>query len=139
MSTYIVTKKSDGKIVYEYDNDVKIVWDQFPEFDHDYTEVVGVPGGVVTHSVHGGRRVLTKNEFRKLFTFDERTVMDEFEDTYDSLGLTDAVVRNLRTGYKDYADAQDIDLDDAGVGIMLTVLSQLGKLEKSRIGEVLNG
>jgi hypothetical protein len=138
MTTFSVTEKLSNKEVYQYDNDVKIVWDQYPESTYDYAIVPAQEAPRAT-PIYGGRRLLTKNEFRKLFTFGERTLMDEFEDTYQSLGLPESVVRNLRTGYKDYANAQDINLDDPGVSAMLGALIQLGKLAAQRFSEVLNG
>lgn len=142
MNTYKVflRPKADGDTpAYEYQADAAVGWNEFPLslYEHILSNADSSPH--VPHTVYGGRRLLSKIEWRRLFTEPERNVLDEFEATYTELGLPDELVRALRSGYKNYYAADDVSLDDTDVGMMLTAFVHLGKLEPYRIGEVLNG
>lgn len=61
MPTYLVTRKSDGQPVYEYQHSEPLDMDLFPFADYDHVEQVEAPPPPQT--VFGGRRTLTKLDF----------------------------------------------------------------------------
>lgn len=90
--------------------------------------------------VFGTKVPLTKLEFRKLFTLQERTMIDSFEVTFESLpNLTTEQKAVIRTAYNDFSVAQDIvvpfvqDILD-----MLDMFVLLGLLTAERKAEIVS-
>lgn len=139
MPLYNVVNKATGLKAYEYSHDAPVDWNEFPfsDYEHVLANEDGTP--YAHHTVYNGRRLLSKLEYRRLFTDAEQNDLDEFEVNYPTLGLPDELVRNLRSGYKNYYAADEVSLDDTDVGMMLTAFVHLGKLQPHRVGEILNG
>lgn len=139
MTTYSITKKSDGSKVYQFDADLKIIWDQFQESDYDYA-IVPPPGDASAPPFFNGRRELTHLEFRSLFTQDEIEDIDEFQASFESGVMFDRVTKKrIRTAYITYSTSSFVDLDDPSTALGLGVYATIGLLAPQRISEVLNG
>lgn len=140
MYKYTVFVKGTSTLVYQYEAESRIVWDQFPLDAYDYVQselpVVTPPN---TH-VFGGRRKLTHLEFRSLLHTDEQESIDEFTATFESnSSLPTATKRRIRTMMKKYSEATLIDLDDPDNAAGLGLYVSLGAMAYPRIAEVLNG
>lgn len=135
-----VIRKSDGAKVYEYQSDAPVEWVDFPFTDFDH---VGRPDEVVEAlppTKFDGRRILTKLEFRSLFS--EATIkwIDRFEAQFEqSPFLTDDQKDSIRTAFKDYHEATFVDLDDPRLAPGLGLYVSLGMITAEEVSEVLNG
>lgn len=138
MPTFNVHEISTRKLVYQFESASLTILDLFPESDYEYsldTEIVNKPT-----SLYGGRRVLTKLEYRRLFTFEERMSIDSFTANYLDIAFLSAEQKSaIRTSLQDYADAQDINLDDADTVRGIGLYVQFGLILPNRLPEVLNG
>lgn len=138
MPTFNVHKKSTGELVYQFDSEDLKIWDLFPESDFEYS--LATENADKPTSLYGGRRVLTKLEYRRLFTFEERMAIDSFTANYLDIAFLSAEQKSaIRTSLQDYADAQDINLDDADTVRGIGLYVQFGLIAPHRISEVLNG
>lgn len=82
---------------------------------------------------------LTHIQFRKLFTQVEELQVDTFNDTYQgSELLNDLQKAMIRTGLKKYHEAQVIELNDPGVGMLLDLYISVGILQAPRKPQILN-
>ena len=128
MTTYSVIRKSDGKQVYSYNADTPIEWSGMEYATHDHIvqpeitqdgDIVGVVTG----------RVMTKLEFLRRFTQDERvairTVAKSNVQLEDYMAMIDL--------------AQEIDTSDADTKAGVQMLEQAGLLATGRSQEILNG
>lgn len=85
-------------------------------------------------------RILTHTQFRRLFTKTEREDADELEETFKSnAALTQVQKRTLRSGYKDFNMANEVDLDDEAIPPMLVLYVLLGILTTERSADILAG
>lgn len=138
MPTFNVHEISTRKLVYQFESASLTILDLFPESDYEYsldTEIANKPT-----SLYGGRRVLTKLEYRRLFTFEERMSIDSFTANYLDIAFLSAEQKSaIRTSLQDYADAQDINLDDADTVRGIGLYVQFGLILPNRLPEVLNG
>lgn len=139
MPTFNVHEISTGKLVYQFEAESLTIRDSFPVSDYNYSQVAGNVESKNEY-VYGGRRILTKLEYRRLFTFEERMAIDSFTANYlNAPFLLEEQKSAIRTFRQDYADAQDINLDDAdtirGIGLYV----QFGLIQPNRLAEVLNG
>jgi len=76
--------------------------------------------------------------FRGKFTAAEQEWADELEATFESNAmLTAAQKRTLRTGYKNFNLATEVNLDDPRIPPMLGLYVALGGLESHRPAEIL--
>lgn len=137
---YDVIRKTDGTKVYEYRADAPVEWVDFPfvEFDHKSRpdEVVET----IYQTRFGGRRILTKLEFRSLFSESTLKWIDRFEAQFEQLPfLTDDQKDNSRTAFKDYHEATFVDLDDPRWNPGLSMYVALGGMDESEVTEVLRG
>jgi hypothetical protein len=137
MARYHVIRKSDNTKVYAYEASAPIEWAdmEFALFDH-------IPVGVAEvtpTTMYGGRRQLTKLEFRRLFTPEELGAVDEFNACYTSIELPAPTVKLIRSGLEDFSVAQEVNLDDPSVGAMLGLYSAFGLLTAERISGVMRG
>jgi hypothetical protein len=127
MTTYAVTRKSDGVEVYRYSADAPIPWVGFEFATHDHTEYVElVP--VVDQPV-APVRVWSRIEFLRKFTPTERitirTVAKQNAQLDDFMFLLEA--------------AQEVHSDNADVLAGLSMLEAAGLIGKGRAAEILNG
>lgn len=139
MPTFNVHEISTGKLVYQFESASLTILDLFPESDYEYSIDTENNDGK-RDSIYGGRRILTKLEYRRLFAFEERMAIDSFTANFLEIAfLSDEQKAAIRTSLKDYEDAQDINLDDAdtirGIGLYV----QFGLILPNRLPEVLNG
>lgn len=84
------------------------------------------------------QRLLTHIEFRRRFTQAEQELSDELEATFEA--NPDLLVpqkRTLRTGYKNFNMAMDVNLDDPDIPPMLQMFVALGILTAERPAEIL--
>lgn len=139
MPTFNVHEISTGKLVYQFESESLAVLDLFPESDYTYSIDTEGNGGNLGN-IYGGRRVLTKLEYRRLFTFEERMAIDSFTANYLGIAFLSAEQKSaIRTSLQDYADAQDINLDDADTVRGIGLYVQFGLIQPNRLAEVLNG
>ena len=137
---YDVIRKIDGQKAYEYQSDTPVEWVDFPFADFDHVESPVLPSEEVRPTKFDGRRILTKLEFRSLFS--EATIkwIDRFEVQFEqSPFLTDEQKDSIRTAFKDYHEATFVDLDDPrwipGLGLYVA----LGGMDEAEVTEVLRG
>lgn len=135
---YDVIRKSDGKTVYEYQSDAPVAWDGMAFDTHDH--IARQAESSIPPTKFGGRRLLTKLEFRSLFPTYSLKAIDRFEVQFEQANfLTDAQKDDIRTAFKDYNAAEDVNLDDPrwipGLGLYAT----LGMMTADEMAEVLNG
>jgi hypothetical protein len=84
-------------------------------------------------------RIRTHNQFRSLFTQTEQELIDELEATFETNpDIPQATKRQLRTGYKNYYSATEVDLDDPRIAPMLGLYLALGYLTAERMAEVMS-
>ena len=84
------------------------------------------------------RRVMTHLQFRRRFTQPEQELADELEVTFEANpALTAAQKRTLRTGYKTFYAAAEVDLDDPAIPPMLGMYVVFGVLAAGRPSETL--
>lgn len=139
MPVYVVTSKSTGSIVFEYQNFEPLEHDDFPFSGFDHTpQPEDQPS--VRPTKFNGRRVLTKLEFRSLFPESALLGVDRFEAQFEAAAfLTDAQRDEIRTSFNDYHAAEDVNLDDPrwipGLGLYVA----LGMMTQADVDEVLYG
>ena len=138
---YDVVNKSSGLKVYEYQESAPVEWSGFEFATHDHVAQpdLGMPDSPVT-TRFGGRRILTKLEFRSLFSDATLKWIDRFEAQFETYAyLTDAQKDEIRTAFANYHEATDVDLDDPrwipGLGLYVA----LGGMDEAEITEVLRG
>jgi hypothetical protein len=137
---YIVTETATGNEIYRYQADSVIEWNGMEFATHTHTAFVEpVEGDVITRKF-GGRRLLTKLEFRNLFPVAALKSIDRFQTQFEqSAFLTDAQKDDIRTSFKNYAEALDVDLDDPRWVPGLGLYVGLGYLTEQEVAEVLRG
>ncbi len=128
MTTYIVTRKSDGAEVYRYQAEFPCEWPGMEFADYDHTAQVEInPDGSIEGAVTG--RVMTKLEFLRRFTAEERiairTVAKSNPVLEDYMAMIDL--------------AQDIDTSDIDTQTGVRMLEASGLLATGRADEVLHG
>ena len=126
MTTYVVTRKSDGQEIYRYNSDAPVEWTgmDFADFDHtpeaDASGITDAPIVAMTW---------TKLEYLRRFTQAERIairgaakVVPELEDYLQLLEL-----------------ATEVRSDDPDIASALAMLEGSGLIGAGRAGEILNG
>lgn len=128
MTTYLVTRKSDGTEVYRYQSDAPIEWTGMEFSDYDHTAQAEInPDGSIEGAVTG--RVMTKLEFLRRFTQEERVAI-----------RTVAKSNPVLEDYMAMIDlAQDIDTSDPDTQAGVRMLEAAGLLATGRADEVLHG
>lgn len=133
MESWRVTDKQTGDPVFQYQCDDgigPIEWYgmEFSTHDHVLAEPEPIPEASPV-TVYGGRRILTKLEFLRLFTMTERITMraaaKESPVMEDYLQLMDL--------------AQEMNLDDSDTIAGVQMMEQAGLLASGRAEEVLRG
>lgn len=137
---YDVIRKSDGEKAYEYQADAPVEWNGFPFAEFDHAPRPDEVKEVVIATKFGGRRILTKLEFRSLFSPATLKWIDRFEAQFENYAyLTDDQKDSIRTAFKDYQEATFVDLDDPrwlpGLGLYVA----LGGMDQDEVTEVLRG
>lgn len=135
---YIVTRLADGKEVHRYAA-AAVVEGDFPLDAYAHRELPETLATTATKKF-GGRRLLTKLEFRSLFQESAIKAIDRFEAQFEqAVFLTEDQKDTIRTSFNDYRAAQDVNLDDPrwipGLGLYVS----LGMMTAEEVGEVLNG
>lgn len=135
---YIVTNKTTGEEVSRYA--AMGVWEgEFPLAEYDHTDQ---PEEWIVDDTckFGGRRVLTKLEFRSLFPESAIRSIDRFEAQFEqSAFLTDDQKDGIRTAFNDYHAAEDVNLDDPRWLVGLGLYVALGMMTADEVTGVLNG
>lgn len=137
---YDVIRKSDGEKAYEYQADAPVEWNGFPFAEFDHAPRPDDVEEAVTTTRFDGRRILTKLEFRSLFSPATLKWIDRFEAQFENYAyLTDDQKDSIRTAFKDYQEATFVDLDDPrwlpGLGLYVA----LGGMDQDEVTEVLRG
>jgi len=142
VAEYIVTRKADGAEVLRYSAAQAQEVNGFDLVDYEHTEwTPDAPDApVVDNRKFGGRRIITKLEFRSLFPVAALKAIDRFEVQFENHpALTDEQKDEIRTSFKDYNAAQDVNLDDPRWGPGLGLYVALGYMTDEEVSEVLNG
>ena len=140
MKIFRVVRKSDNKVLYEYQSDAAVPWVgmEFAACDHiDITPSTPVEFAA---PVYGGRRILTKLEFRSLFPAGSLMAIDRLEAQFETMDSLSAEQKDaIRTAFSNYHEAQDIDLDNDLLTAGLPMYVALGFLTADQLAEVLRG
>lgn len=135
---YAVTNRATGVEVYRYDSPLPIEWSGMEFLTHDHTAVAEEPQPTITR--YGGRRTLSKIEFRRLFPDAVRPFVDEFNAMFESHPLlTDDQKRDIRSGMEDYKATDTVNLDDISTQKMIGLYTLLGLITPEEASGVLNG
>ena len=142
MSIYIVTDKATGNEITRYCSSQiveRINGVDMPLSEYGHTEF-DENAPVVQTTVFNGRRILTKLEFRSLFSDATIKWIDRFEAQFEGYAyLTDAQKDDIRTAFANYHEATDVDLDDPrwlpGLGLYVA----LGGMDAEEVTKVLRG
>jgi hypothetical protein len=138
MPTYDIYKKSSGEKVYDFEAAAVHELAAFPYTEYEYRERIHVYDMSVT--VFGGRRKLTKLEWRKLLTDEENKAFDKLRATVETMQLPSEELRDdVRTSMNKYEEATVMDLDDPAQARGFGLMVALGKMAPYRIAEILNG
>ena len=137
---YDVIRKSDGGKAYEYQADAPVELNGFPFAEFDHAPRPDEVEEVVIATKFGGRRILTKLEFRSLFSPATLKWIDRFEAQFEGYAyLTEDQKDTIRTAFKDYHEATQVDLDDPRWAPGLGLYVALGGMDQSEVTEVLRG
>lgn len=141
MPLYVVTDKSTGGTVFEYQHFEPIDHGLFPFADFEHTvQPAAEPEPALIPAKFGGRRLLTKLEFRSLFPEDSIKAIDRFEAQFEQATfLSDAQKDSIRTAFNDYHEATDVDLDDSRWPPGLGLYVSLGIMSGDDVSKVLYG
>lgn len=138
MTVYNVIRRSDGVRVTGYSADQAI---SDGPYSFDLYDHIPVLEEVLHEPIFGGRRKLTKLEYRKLLHSDEEMGFDRVRATFETdANFTSAQKDMIRTLDSKYREATLMDLDDPDQEKGLQFFLSLGVLsDASRIKEILNG
>jgi hypothetical protein len=123
---FIVTDKATGAETYRYQADAPIEWSGFEFATHDHAELVEVVEGVIQGA---SRRILTKLEYLRRFTMEERIAVRQAAESSPMLADYLAMMEL----------AEEIDTGDADTIGAVNMLEQVGLIAAGRANEVLNG
>lgn len=140
MKIFSVVRKSDGKVLYEYQSDAPVEWIGMDFVTCNHVDVTPVVPDTPVATVYGGRRKLTKLEFRSLFPAGSLMAIDRFEAQFETMDSLSAEQKDaIRTAFSNYHEAQDIDLDNDLLTAGLPLYVTLGFLTADQLAEVLRG
>ena len=139
MSTWQVTERATGKVVYAYTSDEAVDWPDYPfaVFNHNLVIPVKAPAQ--------SRRV-TKLQFRNLFSPEEKVAI-EFASLDNPNGTQEERLQaaDLRVFLADVdsatpdPDGTSIDLDDPRTVAGVNALETYGLIATGRAAEILSG
>ncbi len=90
--------------------------------------------------VNGSKLNLTKLQFRRRFTQQERVLIDDFNENYQAHpALTDDQKKTIRTFLKDFDTAEDVSMQDPDTSNGVYMYASLGIISMERAYEVING
>lgn len=113
-------------------------WIQSETAGIGWVDVEGVLTAPAAPEPAPASRILTHLQFRRRFTPEEQELADELEVTFESNpAFTPAQKRTLRTGYKNFYAASEVDLDDPAIPPMLGMYVVAGVLAANRPAEIL--
>jgi hypothetical protein len=136
---YQVISKATGDEVYRYDAPGPIEWTGMEFATHAHAEVIADSAQPVV-TLYGGRRALSKIEFRRLFPGTKVALVDEFNALFESNPLlTDEQKRDIRSGIEDYRATDTVNLDDVSTQKMIGLYTLLGLITPEEASGVLNG
>lgn len=128
MFTFIVTRTATGEEVYRYDAEAPIPWNEFPFSEYTHTETPYVDPNTPPQPTLPPHVRLTKLEFLRRFTLNERILMraaaQQSPQMYDYMAMLEM--------------AEEVFLDDPDTIAGVTYLEQLGLLATGRATEILN-
>ena len=139
MSTWQITERATGTVVYAYTADEAVDWPDYPFATHNHNLVVPVEPPDPT------RRV-TKLQFRNLFTAGEKVAI-EFASLDNPNGTQEErlAAAGLRVFLADVEsatpepDGTSIDLDDPRTIAGVNALESYGLIATGRAAEILSG
>ncbi len=140
MTTYRVTRKSDGAEVYRYTNDEPLDLDLFPFATHDHTEEVAPPEPEPVLQVVR----ITKLAFRNRFTQTEKVTIEMASADNPAATLQQRqLAASLRATLADQRDASHIDISQATASGLQTragvhALEALGLIAAGRAAVILD-
>lgn len=135
---YDVLDKASGEKKFEYTADAPVAWSGLGFDLYDHVPRTEVPA--VQSTKFNGRRLLTKLEFRSLFPEAAIKAIDRFEVQFEQASfLTDSQKDDIRTSFKNYREAGDVNLDDPRWVPGLGLYVMLGMMTQEEVTEVLNG
>ena len=139
MSTWRVTERATGTVVYAYTADEAVDWPDYPFSTHNHNIVLPVAEPVPT------RRV-TKLQFRNLLSTEEKVAIEIAsldnpggtpEDRLKSAGLR-VFLADVESATPE-PDGTSIDLDDQRTVFWVNALESYGLIATGRAAEVLSG
>ena len=139
MSTWQVTERATGKVVYAYTSDEPVDWPDYPFSTFNHAREIPVEAPIPT------RRV-TKLQFRNLFTAGEKVAI-EFASLDNPNGTQEERLKSagLRVFLADVEsatpepDGTSIDLDDPRTVAGVNALETYGLIATGRAAEILSG
>ena len=139
MSTWQVTERASGTVVYAYGADEAVDWPDYPFATYNHNLVIPVEAPVAT------RRV-TKLQFRNLFSAQEKVAI-EFASLDNPNGTQEERLKSagLRVFLADVEsatpepDGTSIDLDDPRTVAGVNALETYGLIATGRAAEILSG
>lgn len=138
MSLFIVQDKG-GNEVTRYVAIQATEIEGFPFSDYNHVEAVESEEPATVTRFHG-RRILTKLEFRSLFSDETIKWIDRFEAQFEGYAyLTDDQKDSIRTAFANFHEATDVDLDDPRWPPGLGLYVALGGMDAAEVTEVLRG
>ena len=137
---YDVIRKSDGNLITSYAAQAAAMLDDYPSQDFEHSPRPDDVEEIVITTKFDGRRILTKLEFRSLFSPATLKWIDRFEAQFENYAyLTDDQKDTIRTAFADYHEATQVDLDDPrwepGLGLYVAI----GGMDQDEVTEVLRG
>lgn len=127
MTTFVVTRKSDGTEIYRYVADAPVEWSGMSFSDHDHTAEMEATGTITDVPIVA--MTWTKLQYLRRFTQAERiairwaaTQSAELDDYLELLAL-----------------AEEVKSDDPDIVSALAMLEGIGLLAAGRAQEILNG
>lgn len=95
---------------------------------------------IVSQPKFGGKRILTKLEFRSLFKKATIQIIDWFEVHFEGMpNLLEEQKNEIRTAFVDYHQAEEVSLDDPRWAPGLGLYVALGYMTQEELEEVLRG
>lgn len=140
MSTYIVTRKSDGVEVYRYHADAPIEWGGMEFATHDHTPEPVEPDQPAPPT---GSRKITKFAYRMRFKPEEKVAIElaSLDDPTKPLQVR-AMAASLRASQADAASATYVDLTQGplleATRASMMPLEAAGLLAVGRVSEILD-
>lgn len=138
---YVIgAEQTPANEVFRYTAEVAVEWDGMGFDTHDHVGTPIIDAEAEPSAKFGGRRILTKLEFRSLFLPETLKWIDRFEAQFETYAyLTDEQKDEIRTTFKNFRESTEVNLDDPrwipGLGLYVA----LGGMDAEEVTEVLRG